>query len=330
MELDVKTRVDSWTDYWKTGALHSCTTSLGDGYEGAIGDFWHACLAEMQAGQSVLDIATGNGPLPKLIASQVEGVKVVGIDQAGLRPGWWSSTAFPNVQMIGNCSLADAAGSALGLEEGFDHVVSQFGWEYIERPQSIRDALALSAAVCTWSLVCHHSESVLARVAREEAEHLRFLTSDDGLLHAAKPLLPWFRILRVNPQQVQQSGEARAARESYNAAINQLELRIRNAAVPDILLQMRGGVHQIVMETMQTGAQDGEAKLDALCTQLQANQLRSSELVSHAMTRAAIEEVVSGLEQRVKSLEVRIEELRQAEGLLAWGIQLRLKRSDAL
>ena len=67
MKSELSQRAAVWSRYWSRGALHSCTGSFGDAYEGPIADFWRQGFGALAQGARVLDIASGNGPVPKLL-----------------------------------------------------------------------------------------------------------------------------------------------------------------------------------------------------------------------------------------------------------------------
>ena len=82
----VESRSAVWTRHWATGASHSCPGTYGELYGGAIATFWREVLSPLQRGQNVLDIATGNGALPRLLLGQHHEIEVDAIDIAAVEP----------------------------------------------------------------------------------------------------------------------------------------------------------------------------------------------------------------------------------------------------
>src|SRR5262245_25972595 len=82
-------RRDAWSSYWSSARLHSCAEGAADNYGGAIGHFWRGVAERLRPGGRMLDLATGNGPLPWLFWQQkAGGVRIDAVDMATLSPSW--------------------------------------------------------------------------------------------------------------------------------------------------------------------------------------------------------------------------------------------------
>ncbi len=321
------TREDAWSEYWQTGALHSCATSLDDGYSGAIGDFWHEVASEIPEGAAVLDIATGNGPVPKFLAgfNNASTWLIRGIDLAGIHPTWLNSASHVDVKLIGNCGLGEAQSKLLagGDPTQFNVLTSQFGWEYITpRSDAIEQALQLTKPGGVWRFVSHHADGVLAKVAREEVAHVDFLLGESGLLKRAKDLLPWMERAILDVETVRNNAQASDARNAYNDAMAGISDRLRTSSAPDLLNEAREGIHSLVAQV------GGGAKLrhhDILMQWrqgLHASRLRCQELIDHCLSQSDIDMLFAELRIRDSDVAATAVELSQAERLLGWGIRV--------
>lgn len=313
------TRNEAWTEYWQSGALHSCVGSLDEGYGGAIGDYWRRTADSFAKRAAVLDIATGNGPLPKLLAGLRADLQITGIDAAAIAPGWWSASAFPQVEMLGNTPLAALAAQG----RSFDVLTSQFGWEYIPRPESVQQTVALSAPGARWYLVCHHAQGRLAQVAQAEVDGASRLLAPQGLLQAAITLLPYVRLASTDATRLNADATAVAARTAYNAAITELGQAITSSVAPDVMIQARQGVHQLLQRAAQDPSFGAESTLRQWRSAVERSVLRSGELVSHALSVADMDALRTTLPA---DAVVSVNELRQTEGLLAWAIEVTLPK----
>ncbi len=310
-------RHDAWTEYWQSGALHSCVGSLDEGYGGVIGDYWRSVAAAFAGDAQVLDIATGNGPLPKLLGALRSDLYITGIDAASIAPAWWSANDYARIEMLGNTPLAALASQG----RTFEVVVSQFGWEYIPRPESVEQALALSEPSAHWHLVCHHTKGRLVEVAQAEVDGASRLIAPQGLLQAALKLLPYVRLARSDAARLNADAAAVAARTAYNAAISDVGHAIESSAAPDLMVQARQGVHQLLQRAAQDPSFAAESTLAQWRMALERSVLRSGELVSHALGAEEVGELRTALPA---GTGVEVKELRQAEGLLAWAIEVTL------
>ena len=320
-------REDAWSEYWKTGVLHSCATSLDDQYSGAIGDFWRSVASEIPEGAAVLDIATGNGPVAKFLAgcSNASTWTIRGIDLAGIHPTWLNTVSHVDVKLVGHCALGEAQAKLLagGDPTRFEVLTSQFGWEYITpRSDAIEQTLQLTEQGGVWRFVCHHADGLLASVAREEVTHIDLLLGDQGLLRSAAELLPWMERATIDVESVRQSLQASEARNAYNDSMAVIADRLRTSQAPDLLNEARQGIHSLVAQV------GGGAKLphtDILGQWRQgltASRLRCQELLDHALTQADVDALFGELRARDAGASTSAIELRQQEGLLGWGIQV--------
>ncbi|WP_407352478.1 class I SAM-dependent methyltransferase [Luteimonas sp. R10] len=305
-------RQDAWTRYWKSGALHSCPTSFRDNYEGEIAAFWEEAGRLLPARGRILDLATGNGSIPMLLRTQgrddldIDATDAADISPAWLEPESHAKTRFhPNV-WIEHLPFPDHA---------FDGICSQFGIEYAEQASAWREVLRVLKAKGGLFVVMHHAESVFTRVATVEIEHLAWLLGPDGLLQEAETLAGWLARLRAG-EPVARSAQANAARERFNRMQEVLDLQIRTGTSVDLLTQARSDVQAILARSGQPAAD-----LAAYRSALEENRFRSGELVTHALTHEAVAGLADRLRAEHRGLEVEVRELRQSEGLLAWGLR---------
>lgn len=312
----------AWSDYWQSGSPHSCPGSFGLTYEGCIGAFWKQAVADMREGQRVLDIGTGNGPLPRLISDTLApgAPRIDAIDAAALRPDWWSAERYPGVRFhpgIGADRMPFQAGT-------FDWIVSQYGFEYAPRHETVAECRRVIAAGGRIAMVLHHRDSVVCRVGAAELEHQRFLFSDSNLFAAAAAVAPFFaRAAAQGPQSVRDDPAAAAARARYNAAMEAIAARIAGLPHGDVLDEARRNVHALVGSAgTRSSAQTLEA-LQRYADQLRAAQVRTQDMLEHALDESEVRAIGEALASGRHDADVRWQPLRQDEGLLGWALQIR-------
>src|SRR3546814_19727237 len=109
-----------------------CSSDLGN-YAGRIERFWLDSFAALGSGQRMLDIATGNGPIPQLACTHCAGraagmPRIDAIDLAQVAPAWVSSPPAPCRQALHFHSGVSA--EALPFDDtSFDMVTSLHGIE---------------------------------------------------------------------------------------------------------------------------------------------------------------------------------------------------------
>ena len=309
---DADARRVAWSQYWSAGLLHSCPGSFAGNYSGAIAQFWESALADMNPGARVLDVATGNGALPKMLLQRGDGVSVDAVDAAQLAPAWFDPSRHPGIRFH-----SGVMAETLPFEDAsFDYVVSQYGIEYAARPDACQQALRVLRPAGHMALVMHHSGSVLAQVASAEQPHFAWLLGADGLLTAASGLSPWLAKARRG-ESLRENPMAEQSRQRFNKAQQELETRATASSVPDLLLEAR---HQIQQLLEQPQSQD---LLSRYADGLRAGQLRSAELLRFALSRAELDGFVAVLRTQRPHSRIEVTELRQAEGLIGWGLHLR-------
>ena len=315
-----QSQVQAWSGYWSSGVLHSCASSFGGNYAGAIAAFWRDVFAGLPRGARMLDLASGNGALPQLALEQVTdaGFRVDAVDLATLAPGWAASVAQGRLRFHPGVAL-----ESLPFDDAaFDLVTSQYGIEYARWPDALQEALRVCDADGTMTCVVHHAGSLLVRIGRQEAANLSLLLQDDGLLAAAGRVVPWAARAGDAGDGHDGARAMAAARQAYNMAMAAVADALEGNPVPDVLLSTRHQVHSLVA-AVRNGTVGPERALEMLGKfrdELAMSRLRTDGMVASARDRAAIEAMASSLHQLRPTFSARIVELRQEEGLLGWGV----------
>lgn len=297
-------RQQAWTRYWQSGALHSCAGSYDGNYGGAIAAFWHARFADVTAEMRVLDLCTGNGPLPALLVAQFDGrpaPRVDAVDFADPRPAWANASriAFHARTSIESLPFDDAV---------FDRVYSQFGFEYADTTRALAEALRVLAPEGELALVCHHSGSWLAEVAAEEVSHLDWLAAHDAPGIAATAASAAAR-----------GGVAAAmADPAFDALMRGLAARAREARVPDAIHDAGNALGGLVELAAARGEAAARAAIDHWREAIADARLRSSELIEHALDTDAVDALAATLRGAGRGCDVG--ELREGNYLVGWTI----------
>lgn len=312
-------RAQAWTAYWQTGALHSLPGTFEGNYAGPIGQLWRSFLSRLQGPCKVLDLATGNGPLPACLldVNTCKEVICTGVDLASVSPDWWlgaSASSRERVSFLAGVDLGQ-----LPFDPGhFDVVISQFGFEYGPRPDSADELARVLRPGGQLQLVCHHQDSFLLAQARHESAHLQWILAPDGWLHAAQAMLEPMslaghpkgqRLLATDPRyQI-----IRARFDHLAQAANQ---RVQTLPCPDVLGEVGALLAQCFQQAMSEGQASAQVCWDQLQRQLFLAEQRLHHMHGAAMGLDEVSAVVQGFAQRGVAVELSL--LEDDHGIWAW------------
>lgn len=284
-------RREVWSRYWAAGALHSCGQSFEGNYPGAIRDFWAEAFAPLPAGARMLDIATGNGPLPKLLLAlrPDAAVQCDAIDLARVAPAWLDALPAEARGRIRFHPGIEA--ETLPFDDAsFDLVVSQYGLEYSDTARSVPELLRVLRPGGRVRLLVHHAGSRPVQLAREEIGHIDWLCSPGGFLDQARGLAgPMARAATPEGRRaLALDPDAARARAGFDAARRQLQQRFEDSPCPDVLGETADAVAAAFQASQAGGAARGGQVLDAVQARLGDARLRLLELVACARDEAGI------------------------------------------
>lgn len=276
-----------WTRHWASGAAHSCVGTYGDRYGGAIAEFWRPVFGSLAHGHRVLDLATGNGALPRLLLDLSPETKceIDAVDLAAIEPEWIATlpnAARSRVRFHGGQALEE-----LPYANGaFDLIVSQYGIEYTALDRSVPEMLRILAAGGRIALVMHIIGSRPVDLAKIELAHLDWLLSDAGLLSATAALIePLSRASTAHGRaSLANDPMAEAARIRFNAAQGALQARATTADGADVLFDVQNWVPSVLEVAAQQGVAPARERLGRLEAGIFDSRLRLEQLVGHALT----------------------------------------------
>jgi SAM-dependent methyltransferase len=287
-----------WTRHWATGASHSCVGSYGDLYGGGIAAFWRTIFQSLQHGQRVLDLATGNGALPRLLLDvrPEKACTVDAVDLATIEPAWVASL-HPTIRaQVRFCSGHPL--EALPYADGaFDLIVSQYGIEYSDLDRSVPEMLRVLAPDGCIALVMHIVGSRPVELAKIELGHLDWLVSDAGLLSATAGLIePMTRTSTASGRaSLVNDAAAEAARLRFNDAQDALQARSMVADGADVLFEVQNCVPSVLELAAKRGATPAREHLSRVEASIRDSRLRLEQLVRHALSQASWQSVCNAL-----------------------------------
>jgi SAM-dependent methyltransferase len=318
-----ETRRAVWTRHWASGAAHSCAGSFGDTYGGGIAAAWRTWHADTAAGARVLDIATGNGALPRLLAQLRPELacQVDAVDLADTAPDWLRSRPA-DAPMALRFHAGVAAESLPFPDAAFDAAISQYGLEYADLDAAVPELLRVLAPRGRIALVLHHAGSRPVTLAAVEIAHLDWLRGDDGLLPAARAMLAPLARAATPAGRAALAGDAaaEAARVRFNAAQAMLARRAEAADGADVLGEAQdavAGVLSVAIERGEAAAGEAWARLDRA---LADARWRLQELRDCALDASAVQRLVVRLQSPGRP--ATLQTLEEQGHLMAWWLRV--------
>jgi SAM-dependent methyltransferase len=280
------TRQAVWSRYWSHGAAHSCGGSYGNRYEGALAQFWRAAFGGLKDGARVLDICTGNGPLPQLLLDMHKGSSIScdAIDLAVLAPEWYGK--LPEAQRAQVRFHGQQAAEQLPFSDhSFDMVVSQYGLEYTDLAGSVPELLRVLAKDGKVRLIAHHVDARPVRLAVTELAHLGWLQQPQGLLEVAAAMIEPMARAGTAEGRASLAGDQRAnaLRDQFNDLQSGLSALADASDCPDVLIETRHAIAAVFEGAMREGRAHGEQLLADLRQQQSDSALRLQELCDYAL-----------------------------------------------
>ena len=318
-------RQQAWDSYWKAGELHSCVGSYGGNYAGAVAAFWESRFAALHAGDRVLDLATGNGALPLLLlegSGADPAIHVDAVDIAAISPSWHDPVRHPGVRFHPGIAME----SLPFADASFDLVVSQYGLEYAAWPGALVEAVRVCKPSGAAAFVMHHADSVLVRVGRLELAHHHTLLAEDGLLAAARQVLPWIVRARAGAA-LAGDEQAAASRQRYNEAMTAMASAMDASPVPDLLVQARETIHPM-LSNAKGDCGEALASLDQYRVALEAAALRTGEMIEQALDGARLEAMRATVRELRADWIFQAQPIAQEQGILGWGVVLGPERQS--
>jgi len=288
-------RRSAWSRYWKQGALHSLPGSFSGNYAGRIERFWIDNFATIGGGRRMLDIATGNGPIPQLACTYCAGrdagmPRIDAIDLAQVAPAWVSSQPVSCRDALHFHSGVSA--EALPFDDAsFGLVTSQYGIEHCDDARTAPEVARVLAPGGRIALLLHHADSRLVQVAREELRLADWLLRPAGFLDGLEAIAPWIRQATTaeGREALHGNADAHHARDAFNRGMQSLAAEAAASPFPDLLEEARNFAAQALASLKDRPTNEVLALVRGYRDNLADARLRYAELCECAMDADRLE-----------------------------------------
>ncbi|MEX2495268.1 MAG: class I SAM-dependent methyltransferase [Woeseia sp.] len=180
-----------WSAFWRSDQPRSCRSEAGDDAANALDGRWRRFLRKLDDGARLLDLATGNGILAHLAATESglrdTGFDVVAVDAANIDPANFvtsAATLLRKVRFHAETRLEELPFA----DSEFDAVVSQYGIEYSDTSRSVGEAIRVLRPGGSLCFLVHASDGELAERCSLQLRQAQSLL-DSGLFEAFNDML---------------------------------------------------------------------------------------------------------------------------------------------
>jgi len=305
---------DAWSYYWSQGNATSLPELFPQNYGGSILAFWETVFADIQPGQRLLDICTGNGAIALLAFEYAVRNKtpcrIDGIDAADIipitppsPPGCPVTLNFlPRIQAE---HLPFASGS-------INLAVGQFALEYCNTEAVLPELLRVLGKNGHLAFIIHHSESITVKSAAE------FVTIGESLLRAPSIFLRLRKYFSSSARM--HSGKERSPSQLQSSL---LDLEMLEKRYPDNrALSALGRRLRDLAERSSDTAYAMAQETANLKDRLEFHTRRARDLLGAAHDARQIK-AVAELMGHLGLKDVTIQPVEIEGNLLAWGIRAR-------
>jgi ubiquinone/menaquinone biosynthesis C-methylase UbiE len=288
-------RQAAWSAYWANGTLHSLSGSFSGNYGGALEHFWLNVFRLLPANSHVLDIATGNGALPKMLLDTETNLpmRIDAVDLAELAPSWIARST-PETRARVHFHARTPAEALPFADSSFDLCMSQYGIEYSELQRSIPQALRVTKPSGLIAWVMHHRESRPVQLACEDRAHCAWLLSPKGPFDAAAAaVIPAAQSSSPEARKaLQQNAAAEKIRLQFNSAMNRLSTRAAATSLPDTLQRCAQTIMMVLQQAQTTGIVQAQTRLREVRQSVLHGMHRNNDLLAHAPATDTVARII--------------------------------------
>ncbi len=173
----------AWENYWTDGRANGALGCLPDAtpeIERLQSDFWKSALGSLPRKSKIVDLATGDGSVLRVIHKLRRDFKLIGVD--------YSSTLPSIPKPIRLRANVDMESLPFG-ETSVSAFVSRFGVEYGDVGKIAREVERALLAGGTFAFLMHHNESPIHSINKARAEQLAWALDEQNVITKADAFL---------------------------------------------------------------------------------------------------------------------------------------------
>jgi len=270
--------VEHWETYYRGGGLVTCPTGPDSNYTLEARDVWVEFFASLPDGARIVDLGTGNGPIP-LIAKDVAAAagrsfEIHGVDLAQIAP---ERDVADGARLFAGIRFhPGTSAERLPFESaGVDAVTGQYALEYTDVPRVLVEVSRVLSPGGRAQFVTHHRESIVLENSGPTFRQFEVLFEETRLLRRLRRFLELER----------GGGErARAAARDLESALRAAASVLSATSFSQPALAMALDTARLVLaDRRSTPLTQLEARIDGVERELRGALRRLQDLVRCAL-----------------------------------------------
>jgi ubiquinone/menaquinone biosynthesis C-methylase UbiE len=270
--------VEQWETYYRGGGLVTCPTGPDANYTLEARDVWVEFFALLPEGARIVDIGTGNGPIP-LIAKDVAAVagrrfEIHGVDLAQIAPHRDvadGARLFEGIRFHPGTSAEQLPFESASVIA----VTGQYALEYTNVPRVLAEVSRVLAPGGWAQFITHSRDSIVLQNAAPTFRQFQILFEQTRLLRKLR------RFLEVERESRER---ARAAARDLEAAMREVESALSTTSFGQPALAMAlDTTRQVLAARRATPLTQLEARIDAVERELKGSLRRLQDLTRCAL-----------------------------------------------
>lgn len=289
----------AWSLYWSQDTLYSCVAQASNEDQKVLDERWHRFAKKLGSEGRLLDLATGNGAVPKALLAVNPTLEIDAVDKASIDPTKFlkQHSELASVNFLANTDVLN-----LPLElSSYDAITSQFGIEYAGFEKASISTMRHLKVGGTFQFVVHHAQSGIVQSSKTKIIELEQLVESSGILETLIKVL---------------GGKAELSQlESVGQDYLQRDL-IRTKQISG---QVFAGIEQIIHAASDQAEESLKLGV-AMDLRVRSELARLRQLIAAGQTKREMEswlqamsEIVSGVEFKALYLDTE-----KQDYLLAW------------
>lgn len=323
----IEEQKEHWSRFWKQGYITTFGASLAHNYDGPVRAFWTGVFEELPPATRILDIATGNGAVATLAVQLGDAAgkafEVAGSDIAKIHPAVQSDPATERLRSRVDFHSHAPCESLPFEADSFDLAVSQFGFEYSDTDEALREMRRVLSPEGRFVAICHHADSGLIRDSRRELEVYRAALDEFDLFgRLERYFVNLGRGSLGGSVETLAQAQQRARRwsEELNAAVNTFQARF---PADECSLEVVGAISGLARRARDLGRDKSLDEVNAAGREFSQARQRLSDMV-HAALGPDQMEALAAAAKRAGFKHAEWAEFRaEADELAGWTFRAR-------